>query len=112
GKLKKKDWIALSAKYDIFINTSNIDNTPVSVIEAMALDLPVVSSNVGGIPFLIAHDKSGLLVPPDDPEKMAIAVTNLIDNHNYAGEIAMEARRVSTSYNWDVIKSLWNKVLV
>ena len=53
GILKKEEWIDLSKDYDIFINTTNFDNMPVSVMEAMALGLPVVSTNVGGLPYLI-----------------------------------------------------------
>ncbi|KAA6329422.1 hypothetical protein EZS27_021771 [termite gut metagenome] len=48
GKLTKQAWIKLSEQYNIFINTTDVDNTPVSVIEAMALGLPVISTNVGG----------------------------------------------------------------
>ena len=53
GKLSKPEWINYSKDFNVFINTTNFDNTPVSVIEAMALGLPVVSTNVGGMPFLI-----------------------------------------------------------
>src|SRR5690606_8905459 len=62
GKLPKQDWVRLAEDYNIFINTTTIDNTPVSVIEAMALGLPVVSTNVGGMPFLIKDKHHGLLV--------------------------------------------------
>ena len=51
GILRKAEWIELSKDYDVFINTTNVDNMPVSVIEAMALGMPIVSTNVGGIPF-------------------------------------------------------------
>src|SRR5690606_41312383 len=78
GKLKKKEWIKLSAAYDIFINTSDIDNTPVSVIEAMALGLPVVSTNVGGIPYLIEEGKTGLLVAAKDPGGMSVTMISLL----------------------------------
>ena len=62
GKLDKKEWHKLSEQYNIFVNTTNFDNMPVSVIEAIALGLPVISTNVGGIPNLIQHEKEGLLV--------------------------------------------------
>ncbi|MGL4518494.1 MAG: glycosyltransferase family 4 protein, partial [Phocaeicola sp.] len=66
GKLTPKEWGQLSEKYDFFINTTHFDNTPVSVIEAMGLGLGVVSTNVGGIPFLIEHAKEGWLVADSD----------------------------------------------
>ena len=53
GQLTKEEWWELASKHDIFINTTHFDNTPVSVMEAMALGLPVVSTNVGGIPYLL-----------------------------------------------------------
>ena len=63
GKMRKKDWAALSVDYDFFINSTDVDNTPISVIEAMALGLPVISTDVGGMPFLIEDGKDGILVP-------------------------------------------------
>ena len=70
GKMEKEEWIALSKGYDIFINTTNADNTPVSVMEAMALGLPVVSTNVGGIPYLIEDGLDGLLVEPKNADEI------------------------------------------
>ena len=64
GKLSKQEWRDLSKDYNVFINTTNFDNTPVSVIEAMALGIPVVSTNVGGLPFLITDKVDGVLVEP------------------------------------------------
>jgi len=70
GKLKKKNWTGLASKFDIFINTSNIDNSPLSVIEAMALGLPVITTNVGGIPFLIDHKVDGILIDKNAPDDL------------------------------------------
>jgi glycosyltransferase involved in cell wall biosynthesis len=71
GLLPKKEWIRLSENYDIFINTTNYDNTPVSVIEAMALGMCVVSTDPGGIPYLLEDGKDALLVKPGDSSAMA-----------------------------------------
>lgn len=49
-----------------FINTTNYDNKPISVIEAMACGLCIVSTNVGGISYLLEDEKDALLVPPDN----------------------------------------------
>src|SRR5690606_32388170 len=55
GLLSKQEWIALSRDFDIFINTTNFDNMPISVMEAMSLGMPVISTNVGGLPLLIEN---------------------------------------------------------
>jgi len=111
GKLTKKDWIAISHNYNIFINTTNFDNMPVSVIEAMALGLPVVSTNVGGLPFLIAHQKDGILVPPKNEDLFQLALKKLIENPNVSMEIASNARHKVERFDWEVIKHQWIKLL-
>lgn len=111
GKLKKKEWLKLSQAYDIFINSSDIDNTPVSVIEAMALGLPVVSTNVGGIPFLIEDDRTGLLVAPNDAEAMAGKIISLLVDPAKARFLAENGREKTKEFDWDIIRGEWNKVL-
>ena len=111
GKLKKKEWISLSAAYDIFINTSDIDNTPVSVIEAMALGLPVVSTNVGGIPYLIEEGETGLMVNPKDPEAMTEKIISLLEDPAKAMRMAKNGREKTKEFDWEFIKEEWNKVL-
>ena len=66
GKLSKKEWADLSQRYNLFLNTTHFDNTPVSLMEAMALGLPIVSTNVGGIPYLVQNEKTALLVDDND----------------------------------------------
>lgn len=111
GKLKKKEWLKLSTDYDIFINSSDIDNTPVSVIEAMALGLPVVSTNVGGIPYLIEEGSTGLLVNPNDPEAMAEKIISLLEDPANAKRLAENGREKIKEFDWELIKEEWNKVL-
>ncbi len=111
GKLKKKEWTILAANYDIFINTSDIDNTPVSVIEAMALGLPVVSTNVGGIPYLIEEGRTGLLVPPNDPEAMAGRITGLLQDPVLAKKLSLAGREKTKEFDWELLKYDWKKLL-
>ncbi len=111
GQLPKKEWHTLAATYDIFINTTHVDNTPVSVIEAMALGLPVVSTNVGGIPFLLNHGKDALLVPPGDTDKMTVAIKNIIDNPSLGRALSKAARKKTESFDWEVVKEQWKEIL-
>ena len=111
GRLSKENWTALAADYDIFLNTTNIDNTPVSVIEAMALGLPVVSTSVGGLPYLITADIDGVLIPPNDPERMAAAVKNVLRDPLRSLERTRAARKKVEAFDWERIKLMWKEVL-
>lgn len=111
GKLKKKEWTRLAADYDIFVNSSNIDNTPVSVIEAMALGIPVVSTKIGGIPFLIEEGSTGFLVPPNDPEAMAEKILELLEHPEIAGNFSQNGMERVKEFDWELIKNEWHKVL-
>lgn len=111
GKLNKQDWIELSEAYNVFINTTTVDNMPVSVIEAMALGLPVVSTNVGGMPYLIEDGLHGLLVASDNVDDMVNAITMLFDHPEKRDEMILNARRVAESFEWAVVKGLWDEVL-
>jgi L-malate glycosyltransferase len=111
GKLSKKEWIGLSANYDIFINTTNVDNTPVSVIEAMALGLPVVSTNVGGMPYLLDHGNTGILVERNNAKEMASAIKFLLENSDRANTISNKARLKVENFDWEKVKPLWLDLL-
>jgi len=111
GKLRKKEWAKLSVDYDIFLNTTNIDNTPISVIESMALGLAIVSTDVGGMHFLIDDKKDGLLVPSKDEDKMVDAILYLLNNQNMANQMALNARHKVDNFDWEIIKNKWNLLL-
>lgn len=111
GLLQKKEWISLSAEYDIFINTTNFDNMPVSVMEAMALGLPVVSTNVGGLPFLIENEVDGILIPPNNPEAFVKAIEDICANTLKAQEITKKARIKMEGFDWQKVKHSWIKLL-
>ncbi len=96
---------------DIFINTTNIDNTPVSVLEAMACGLCVVSTDVGGIPYLLEHEHDALLVPPDDPEAMAAAVRRLLTEPDLARKLSYNARKKAEQFDWSRILPQWEALL-
>ncbi len=111
GMLQKKEWIKLSVDFDIFINTTNYDNMPVSVMEAMALGLPVISTNVGGLPYLIQNGIDGILVPPNNPESFVMAIEDLCNNSQKAQEITKKARTKMEDFDWENVKHSWIKVL-
>lgn len=95
---------------DIFLNTTNIDNTPVSVIEAMACGLCIVSTNVGGIPYLLEDEKDALLVPPNDPEAMAAAVERILTEPTLAERLSKNARKKAETFDWSIVLPQWKKI--
>jgi glycosyltransferase involved in cell wall biosynthesis len=111
GGMPKADWLAYAQDFDIFINTTNVDNTPVSVIEAMALGLPVVTTNVGGLPFLLDHQKDALLVSPDDPQAMLEAIQQLLNEPELTHLLSRQGRQKIEAFDWQVVKQQWFDVI-
>jgi glycosyltransferase involved in cell wall biosynthesis len=109
GVLSKEEWHKKSEEYDIFINTTNFDNTPVSVMEGMALGLPIVSTNVGGMPFLIENGVDGILVEKDNPEAMTGAIVNLLTTNDQ--DMIQRAREKAVSFAWKNVKKKWFAIL-
>ncbi|MFC5195481.1 glycosyltransferase family 4 protein [Bizionia hallyeonensis] len=111
GKLPKAEWLALAADYNVFINTTNFDNMPVSVIEAMALGLPIVSTNVGGMPYLIQNGKTGFLLPTDDAVAFERAIIKMVLDVDRTQEMAARARAMVEGFDWELVKRKWFAVL-
>lgn len=111
GGLTKPGWIKKSEAFNVFINTTNLDNMPVSVIEAMALGLPVVSTNVGGIPYLISNNNDGILVPKNDVEAMVNAILKLKTDLQLKTDMVKKARLKVELFDWNKVKLLWLGVL-
>lgn len=102
---------ALFADHDIFVNTSRVDNRPVSVVEAAACGLCIVSTDVGGIPDLVAAGRSALLVPPDDPEALARAVERLLTEEGLGARLSAGARVVAEEGRPDLVVAQWRSLL-
>lgn len=111
GRLSKKEWITLSTDFNVFINTTHFDNTPVSVIEAMALGLPVISTNVGGIPYLLTHNQTALLVSDDDLKDMVHQIDRLFEEKELANSLSSGAKKMVDNFDWEIVKKEWKSLL-
>ncbi|MFC4739551.1 glycosyltransferase family 4 protein [Flavobacterium ponti] len=111
GKLSKNEWTDLAAEYDIFINTTHFDNTPISVIEAMALGLPVVTTNVGGIPYMLTNGQNALLVGDNATVAMVQAVEILLTETPLAQNLIDNAKILIESMDWQQVKYQWHNLL-
>jgi glycosyltransferase involved in cell wall biosynthesis len=111
GRVPKSDTPLWLDKGDIFLNTPRVDNTPVSVLEAMACGLCIVSTKVGGIPYLLEDQTDALLVPTDDPVAMAAAVRRLLTDPALADRLSAKARAKAERHDWPVILPQWEALL-
>lgn len=111
GKLTKQEWIDLSKNYDVFINTTHFDNTPVSIMEAMALGIPIVSTNVGGIPLLLHNNLHALLVNDNDPKAMVESIEHLIEHPDFAKHLISNAKSKVNTFDWETVKKQWKDLL-
>jgi phenylacetate-CoA ligase len=107
GVLSKKEWHTLSENYDVFINTTTVDNTPVSVMESMAMGLPVVSTNVGGIPYLLEDKVDAFLVPSNDHKAMSHTIIDIIRKKNDVDKVVVNARKKVELFDWTEVRRLW-----
>jgi glycosyltransferase involved in cell wall biosynthesis len=111
GKLTKKEWVEQSKVHNVFINTTNFDNMPVSVIEAMALGLPVISTNVGGLPFLINNEIDGFLIPPKNANAFVSKIEEIMSRPEKVNSITTAARKKVELYGWQKVKEKWYATL-
>jgi glycosyltransferase involved in cell wall biosynthesis len=110
-KMPKAQWIEFSKKADFMLTNPVIDNTPVSVIEGMALGLVIVSTEVGGVPYLVNDGEDARLVPTNDPERMATVLCELLENEDLCKNLSKNGRRKAQSFDWEVVKLEWKKLI-
>ncbi|KKO47063.1 hypothetical protein WG68_02790 [Arsukibacterium ikkense] len=107
GKLDRNQMAGLYTSADIMLNPSTADNMPNSLLEAMAAQVLVVSTNVGGIPFMVKDQHDALLVPVAKPEQMAAAVMNLVSQPKLAQQLAANARQNVNQYQPEQVLPSW-----
>ena len=96
---------------DIYVNASTIDNMPLSIIEAFAAGLPIATTAAGGIPYLVEHERTGLLVTERDPDALAAAVLRLLREPALAQRLATTARaQCEQQYVWAAVRDQWESL--
>ena len=100
GRLDRDAMAAAYRQADVLLNPSLVDNMPNSLLEAMASGVPVVSTDVGGVPFIVTHERTALLVPAASPEAMAAAVARLLDEPGLAPALRAAGLAEAARYTW------------
>ena len=95
---------------DVFLNGSEIDNQPLSILEAFSCGLPVVTTDAGGIPDIVHDGRTGMVVPRGDYAKLAERAIALLNHPSQAKEIVEQARHECLKYSWEAVRDAWMNV--
>jgi|DewCreStandDraft_4_1066084.scaffolds.fasta_scaffold15979_3 glycosyltransferase involved in cell wall biosynthesis len=104
GRLDNDEIAALYREADLLLNPSTVDNMPNSLLEAMASGVPIVSTNVGGVPYLVEHERTALLVPARDADAMAAAAIRILEDAGLRDRIVAAALNACRAYSWACVQ--------
>ncbi|MBD0778094.1 glycosyltransferase family 4 protein [Maribacter sp. ANRC-HE7] len=110
-KQEKSVWIEESKDFDIMVSNPIIDNTPVSMLEGMALGMCVITTNVGGVPYLVTDHKEVLYVASNDATGLADKIQELITDEKLAHGLSQQGRLKAEEYDWNHVRGQWEKLL-
>jgi glycosyltransferase involved in cell wall biosynthesis len=95
------------ASADVYVQTPAVDNMPLSILEAFASGLPVVSTCVGGVPAIVTDREDGLLAPDNDAEAVAARILELLHQPDLARRLAATAAGKCEHYDWRSTRDSW-----
>jgi glycosyltransferase involved in cell wall biosynthesis len=111
GRVSPAEMGQLLNEADILLNSPDIDNMPLSLIEAQAAGLPIVSTSTGGIPYIVQDGETGLLVPPGDDAALAQAALRLLEEPGLALRLTRAARQSCLErFSWPAVEAKWVQV--
>lgn len=105
GRLDRDQMAALYRDADLSLNPSHVDNMPNSVLESLASGVPVVSTGVGGVPYIVEHERTAMLVPADDPAAMAAAALRVLGDAQLAQGLRAAGLAEVRRYRWEVVRA-------
>ncbi|WP_290745900.1 glycosyltransferase family 4 protein [Haliea sp.] len=107
GRLDRPGIARLYAEADAMLNPTTVDNMPNSVIEALACGVPVISTEVGGVPYIVQDEHTALLVPADDPAAMASAILRLQNDVAMRNHLSAQGLVQVAQYAWPAVRERW-----
>lgn len=110
GRVEHEEIVEQYQHADIYLNGSEIDNQPLSILEAFACGLPVVTTNAGGIPEMVRNGETGFVVECRDHKAMASCALRLLAEDDFASAMVQRAREECGKYSWVAVRDQWLKV--
>ena len=104
GQIKKDRLLTLYQNATAFILPSYHEGLPTVLLEAMSCGIPIIATNVRGIRDVINPEKNGIIIPPKKPEKIAEAISSLLENKKLRTQLGSNARKtIIDKYTWDKV---------
>jgi glycosyltransferase involved in cell wall biosynthesis len=107
GRLDPDEMVDLYRSADLTLNPSRADNTPNSILESLACGVAVVSTDVGGVPFLVEHSQTAMLVAPDSPEPTAAAISHVLDDSMLRQRLIANGLALARGCSWVMVRTRW-----
>jgi len=95
---------------DVYLTATDIDNMPGSITECMAAGVNVVTTDAGGIPYIMTNEETGLLVRRGDHQALAAAAIRLLEDNELASRLALNARQSCKRFTWPEVRDEWLKL--
>ena len=107
GFVKFEDMPALMDAHDVYLMANDIDNMPATLLESNACGMPVVTTDAGGIPYLVAHEQTALLVRCGDYENLARQALRLFTEPDLTTRLAQNGLANAQQYTWPAVREKW-----
>jgi len=108
----REEMPGLYAEHDIFVLPSLVEGMPLSLLEAMAAGMPVVTTNTCGMADVVEDDTNGLLAPPADAENLAARMEQLCRSAALRKQLGQEAQRTMRRYTWECVTEQLEQILL
>lgn len=110
GRVEFEEMPAVCDGADIYLMAPNLDNMPGTILECLAAGLPVVTTDAGGIPYIVTHEETCLMVERNDHEMMAAEALRLLENPEFALLMARRGREHCQRFRWETVREEWLKL--
>ena len=107
GKVPFEQMPRLYDDHDIYLTATDLDNMPGAIIECLSCGLPVVTTDAGGVPYIVTHKQTALIVPRGDHAAMAASAISLLEDNDLAVRIGREGRESCRRFTWLSVRDHW-----
>ena len=110
GRVAFEKMPALYDSADIYLTATDLDNMPGSVIECLSSGLPVVTTDAGGVPYIVTHEETALIVPRGDHQAMAASAIRLLEDNDLALRLSRNGLESCRRFTWPAVRDEWLRV--